>query len=161
VTARHRAPDPAASPVPVGVTAWQGAGIAVLAVAVILFATLRGGGSAHGGAPQAGGRPDAGKSGPLPAAAVVDPARNLLVGYLPMAGAQPGRAAAQLEVSAILDHYCPRRQALTTDFSQADDWQIVYAAIEPHPGQLVDLTLQWTGTTYRWQGQYDELHTCW
>ncbi|MCW2501849.1 MAG: hypothetical protein JWO79_133 [Actinomycetia bacterium] len=165
MTARHRAPDPDApdtarsTPARVGVTAWQGAGIAVLAIGVAVFATFRGGGSARGGPPDptASGPP----AGALPAAAVVDPAHNLLVGYLPMADALPGKAAAQLEVSAILDRYCPHRQPLATDFSQADDWQTVHAGIEPHPGRLVDLTLQWTGTTYRWQGQYDQLHTCW
>jgi hypothetical protein len=79
----------------------------------------------------------------------------------PLSG--PGRAAAVRAVRLVLGRYClrPDRYQLTT--APLDGWlSLGVLAVEPgrDDGALVDVSLIWTGRSYRWAGVPDQLRIC-
>jgi hypothetical protein len=164
---RHRAPDP---PTAFGVSFRAGAMIAAATVAVVALAALRHGApSQQETAQQAIGpqpvrfraSPSMPPRGPLPSPAVANRAQNQVIGYLPVAGGAPGKETALLEVDTILDWYCPESTRRDSELRPEDDWARAEVVTHPHPGVVISLNLQWTGTSYRWEGPYDRLEACW
>jgi hypothetical protein len=99
--------------------------------------------------------------GNLPAPAVTDTGRNLVVGHIPLTGAKPGKDTVLLEVDQILDWYCPESVTRTATVRDLGRWQSAEVTTRPHPGTEITLELKWTGSSYRWQGPYDRLDRCW
>lgn len=105
--------------------------------------------------------PTATPRGTLPKPDVVDKARNRLVGNLPEAGREPGDQTAFNGVNQILNWYCPESAAMNSSIKSVDGWDTVQVIARPRPGTEFELTLDWTGDYYRWQGPIDDLEACW
>lgn len=99
--------------------------------------------------------------GTLPKPDVVDRQRNRLIGNLPEAGSEPGEQTVFNGVNQILNWYCPESTALDSTIEQIQGWQSVRVITRPHPHVQIELSLNWTGGVYRWQGPLDALDRCW
>jgi hypothetical protein len=165
---RHRAP---ASPAEVGVSFRTGAAIAVAAITVVGLAALRQAAPTQQETAQRvteqqplrfRASPSMPPRGPLPSPAIVDPAQNQVIGYVQVAGGKPGKETALVEIDTILDWYCPESARRSSELRPEDDsWARAEVTTHPHPGVEIALNLQWTGTSYRWEGPYDGLEACW
>ncbi|HEY6747378.1 MAG TPA: hypothetical protein VI357_16880 [Mycobacteriales bacterium] len=75
----------------------------------------------------------------------------------------PGRAAAVRAVRLVLGRYCLRPDLYRLTTAPLDGWlSLGVLAVEPgrDDGALVDVSLVWTGHTYRWAGVPDQLRIC-
>jgi hypothetical protein len=166
-TRRRHAPE---QPTHVGISPRLAAAIVVAALTVGGLAMLRQGAPDQQNAAQqaAGPRPvrfipspSAPPRGPLPSPAVINRAQNQVIGYLPVAGGKPGKETALVEIDTILDWYCPESAHRKSELMPEDAWRSAEVTTHPHPGVDITLNLQWTGSSYRWQGPYDRLEACW